>query len=335
MVDTRAALQPLGEAESFLERLRSYETDRQLADAVSGVWRAAERTLRLLLRGDPSAPDELRLNALSADVVSTDAVVVRLRRADAISLELAGLLHELSQAAVRAEEAAVRAADADVAIAAVERLGEEVRRLADTQLAAHAHHGAADGGGPDDRLHPVPPPDERRGTRRLAFLAGFIFMLGGFAMLIMLVRGGPDPDAALEAFRAERFGVAEREFRAVLARDPANVTAMLYLGRIYRRQGRLNDAAEVLEAAVARAPDDPDVLRELGHLFMDLQRPRMAIPRYHAALERDPDEDANWISLISALRAADDPAADEWLRRAPAAVRAALTRVEPPAPFEP
>jgi predicted Zn-dependent protease len=161
-----------------------------------------------------------------------------------------------------------------------------------------------------------------------------VFLVGGLAMLFSLLRGtGAVEREAIAAFRAERYGVAEQGFSTVLEQEPGNVTAMLYLGRIYRVQGRMDEAAAVLSEASARAPRDPDAARELGHLFMDLRRPESAVPRFREAVELDPADNANWIALIQALRAAGDPSVDEWLQRAPAEVRAALTDAPPQPPY--
>jgi tetratricopeptide (TPR) repeat protein len=341
MIDPRAAVQPLEEAQRARDRLGTYETPAELAEQVGVVWRAVDRSLRTLVRGDAEAPDELRLHAF-APTADTDAILTHLRRRDIVSLTTAGALHELSRIARRVEGGSIHGADADVAAAAYDGLLAELRAgppspAAGTAVAAERSAGG-ERGEPEPAAAPVardgPTSDDRRRVRRLMLFAGAVFFVGGIIMLISLIRGPAALEReAISAFREDRLEHAERGFGALVQRDPQNVTAQLYLGRIYRRQGRLTEASEALQRAAQHAPQDPDVRRELGHLFMDLNRPVAAVPQFMRAVEAQPDLHANWIALIQALRTADDPTADEWLQRAPAEVRAALTPTAPQRPF--
>jgi tetratricopeptide (TPR) repeat protein len=324
MIDPPRVLQPLDEAEDAIRILRDYETPDQLADAVRVVEGAVERTLRLLLRSDAGAPDALRLAALSPSDLPFEEVVNALRQRSLISLELAGLVHELRQAAGRAAAHQPRAADADVAQRVVSRLRTEIHALGEQPVRSAAHH-AVEERAVGEVASPVPPPP-RRGRGLLVGIAVAVAAL----VLVFLVVGrladgtAEAMDRAIADFRAGRLDSAEAGFRAVIERDPENVSALLYLGRIHRRQGRYEPAAERLREAVRIAPDDADVRRELGHLFADLRRPDQAIEQYRRAVELDPEASANWLALIRALRAAGSPEADEWLRRAPPEVQAAL-----------
>jgi tetratricopeptide (TPR) repeat protein len=368
MIDTDGVLQPLADAAGAVRRLRDYESADELRDALAEVAEACDRVLRRLVRADPQAPDALRLNALSATVVAGDEVISYLRRRGAISLELAGMLHELEAVGRRGGGGSVRAVDGDRAARTVRRLESEVRAFgraggdetvavepAAPVPAAHTPYtgrpapvtareaparpptgslSASLDGEPPDLTGRAEVAAARRRHRRLMFSAGAVFLIGGIAMLISLLVGGDSAqEEAIAAFRADRLGVAESGFQSVLEKQPDNVTALLYLGRIYRRQGRLNEAADVLRRAGTQAPEDPGVARELGHLFMDLNRPDAAVPRFRQAVELEPEEHASWIALIQAMRRANDPEADEWLRRAPAEVRAALTAAPPRAPY--
>jgi hypothetical protein len=49
--------------------------------------------------------------------------------------------------------------------------------------------------------------------------------------------------------------------------------------------------ADVLRAALRRAPEDTGVLRELGHLFIDLERPGSAAEQFRRAVEVEPGDD--------------------------------------------
>jgi len=329
MIDPSRVLQPLDEAEDAIRRLKDYRTPEQLADAVRAVWLAVEHTLRLLLRSDRGAPDALRLAALSPVDLPTDRLIQGLRDRGLISIELGGLAHELEQAAQRAEAGQPRAADADVAQGAVDRLRAEVHALGEEPVRAAAHQTVSDRT-LDEPAAPVPPPRRGRGL-----LVGVAVAVAGLVLVFLIIGrladGTADAmDEAVADFRAGRLTEAEAGFRTVLERDPENVSALLYLARIHRRENRLDSAADRLREAAALAPEDADVRRELGHLFLQLGRAEEGIRQYRRAVELEPEQAANWLALIRALRAIDSPEADDWLRRAPPEVQAALGG--PPAP---
>src|SRR5688572_5328441 len=114
MIDPERVLQPLAAADAAVNRLDSYTTPGELATAIEETQHAIERVLRLLLRADPEASDDLRMAALAPDT-ALDAVVNALRQRGLVTIELAGRLHELRQAAERARSGNARARDADVA----------------------------------------------------------------------------------------------------------------------------------------------------------------------------------------------------------------------------
>jgi cytochrome c-type biogenesis protein CcmH/NrfG len=140
------------------------------------------------------------------------------------------------------------------------------------------------------------------------------FMMGGASTM----------DAGVTAFEQQRWGVAEKNFRTVISDHPKDVTARLYLGRVLRVEGRAKEAGEVLNEARKLAPKDADVLRELGGVFMDLNKPATAVTAYRQAQEIDGSDVATWVGLVRALRAAGDPSADEVMRQAPAEAQAKL-----------
>jgi len=142
----------------------------------------------------------------------------------------------------------------------------------------------------------------------------------------MVLRNGA-AENGVEAFRTGRLAEAERIFLD-RSKDPADVTARLYLARIYRRDGRHEEAAAVLREAAEHAPDDADVRRELGYLFLDLRQPALAIEQFRRAREQAPEEPLNWIGLIRALRAVGNPEAEAWVRRAPPEVADAIRAAE-------
>lgn len=320
MDDSAAALRPLDDARRDLARLDDYESPADLAEAVAAIAAAVERALRIRLRSDPSAPERDRLSALSAQELPLDDVVRSLRTRDLISLETAGTLHELKAAGARAHAGAPRAADADVARRAVARLREELG-AGDRASVPPAQPADEPATGSDAEL-----PPERRG-RSMAWLGAGLAVVFLLAMAWVLTWGGEnDYEAAVAMFRAGRLDSAAVAFEGVLRDRPEDVSTMLYLARIHRRQARFAEASEMLRRAAGTAPGDADVRRELGHLFMDLRQPRAAVRQYELALEAAPDETRTWAGLIRALRAAGDPRAERLLADAPADVQALLSR---------
>lgn len=312
---------PLDAERDAIRRLSEYTTADDLADAIRRVEPAIDRVLRLMLREDRSAPDDVRLTALSSETPAEE-VVASLRRADTITMELAASLAQLRDAAGRARGGTVTAADADVARHVLRELA--AGRAAGALPAAATEPSAAD-------PEPVMAPPPGRGGRTL-LIAAILVGVGGAAIWLARRGQAPSAEAGVAAFAAGRIPEAEQIFRARTEAGSGDVTDWLFLGRIYRRMGRYQEAGGALRTAVDADPADADVRRELGWLFMDLGRPASAADQFRLAVEQARDEPLNWIGLIRALRAAGDPSAADWLERAPAGVRSRLDSVatEPP-----
>lgn len=333
MIEPARVLVPLDEATDAIDRLVLYESPAELAEALKATGAAVDRSLRLLLRADTGAPESLRMSALSSVDVPFSRVLDALRQRDMISLELAGKAHDLTQALARAERGDVRAADADLARATVAELRREVHGDAGRPVAAVAHH-VVETGELEEPAHAVPPPSGQR--RRWIVGLGVLVLLAaaGAAVWWLFGRGDPAGDAAV-AYREGRLGVAEQGFKQALGKDSSDVLSLLYLGRIYIQQKRLQDAANVLQKATDEAPNDADVRRERGHYYMALGRPDLAAPEFQRAVDLQPGEKVNWIGWIRALRAANDPRVDEVIRRAPPDVQALLSGTAPPTTTQP
>lgn len=322
MIDPDRVLQPLAEEQRAVERLTTYESRSELAESIVAVHDALDRSLRLVLRSDTSAPDDLRMTALSVRELPPDRLLPALRQRDLVSLQLAGMMHEVEQIVGRVRTGDARAADGDAVRRAVEQLRLEVEDRAERPMRDVAHR-TAGAAAFADAPQEVPPPADG-GDRRVVVAAAVILIVIATVAVALVLSGGSEIERGIKAFQAGDTATAEGVFQQVAREHPEDVTASLYLGRIYRRQGRYEEAATVLRGAVDRAPADADVRRELGHLFLDLGRPESAVQQYRRAQELAPGDDLNWIGLIRALRAAGDPAAEDWLRRAPPNVRAAL-----------
>lgn len=309
MIDPDRVLRPLREEAAAIARLTTYRTPEELTASLVASWNAIEKCLRLLVRSDEAASDDVRMSALSPQELPVDALVAALRRTDRISLPLAGRLHELEQSVRRVTEGSpARPTDADTAADVIERLSAEVR-----------HESTVPEVIPPHAAEPAP-----EGGRNAMVFVALLLVAAAAAAWLLLADHRPAMAPAIEAFEAGALAEAASGFHAVVADDSTNVTALLYLGRIYRRERRYEDAASVLEKAAAVEPEDTHVRRELGWLFLDLGSPRSAADQFERARALEPEEPANWIGLIRALRAAGDPSAEARLREAPAEVRAVL-----------
>jgi tetratricopeptide (TPR) repeat protein len=325
MMEPDRVLRPLYEAAPAIEQLETYASPAALQDALRATWHAVDRTLRLLLRHDPAADDSLRLSALS-ETTTLDEVITALRRRDLITLYLAGRIHEFGQALGRAESTGVLAADADHALVVVQALETEVTAATRPAAARERPGVPPPPDAVDDEVHAdtVAPAGSRRGLpRRAAAIAGGAVLVIAAATAVVLIAGREsEMEKGIAAFRMGSAGQAEQHFRVAAERDAGNVNARLYLGRILRTQGRQDEAARFLQEAVRIAPRDAAVRRELGQLFLALDRPTSAVEQFRVAVELDAEEPLGWVGLVTALRRADDPSADEWLRRAPASAQA-------------
>ncbi|HEX6694817.1 MAG TPA: tetratricopeptide repeat protein [Longimicrobiales bacterium] len=330
------ALAPLNAVEASIDKLDTYRTTQELAESLQAIGQAVERSLRQLLRASTTAPDDLRLAALSTEDLPLDRLLIALRRHDLIPLELAGMLHELEQVRTRAETGDVRAADADTARRTVDTLQSHLRTPAQSHNQPHRQthddapvrdvvHAAVARGQLHEEPHAVTSSRHSiagRSVLPLAIVAGLALL--AWASFALLRGHSSDMQDGIVAFGQKDMGTAEEKFRAVLTDDPDNVTARLYLGRVLRVQNRPADAAQMLNAARKLAPEDADVLREMGHAFMDLKKPGPAIEAYRRAQELEPSDARNWVGLVRALRAAGDPSAAEVLKRAPREARTQL-----------
>ena len=132
---------------------------------------------------------------------------------------------------------------------------------------------------------------------------------------------------------------AEAQFRRALARWPDMLAARINLGNALKGQQRFADADAALQQALARAPRDPDVLYDLGILYLDGQLPDLTpvdrLGRALAFFER--------YQQTPEGRAADDPVVD-YIEEARKRIEVEQKRAEqqrsvpkspPPAPAPP
>lgn len=321
LIEVSRGLQPLQEAAGAISRLVEYESTAELASAVQAVHTAVQRSLRYLLRADRGAPDDLRLVALSPSELAPDRLIPALRQRDLLSLELAGQIHDLELAATRAERGSVRATDGDIALRVVDQLRSEIQRLGDRTVRDVAH-GAVTAGAFDEDVHTVPAETHSRWPVRM-IVTMLVVVVIALIMWLGLFRKSATENGIAQ-FEREEYSQSEQTLRKVTDNDPGDARAAFYLALLYRRSDRYEDAGRVLRRAIEKKPDDPYLREELGNLFVTLKRPELAARQYRVAQENDPDNPRYWVKLVSALRAAGDPAAERILEQAPEEARALL-----------
>jgi tetratricopeptide (TPR) repeat protein len=320
MIETNRGLQPLIEAEAAIAKLQDYESTAELASAVQATHAAVQKSLRYLLRADKSAPDDLRLSALSPAELGPDRLIPALRQRDLISLDLAHQVHELDQAAQRAERGSVRAADGDLAMRTVDQLRTEIQSLGERSMRQVAHHTVE--AGTLQEVHAVEPSAARKSRLpRLAVALALVLVLGAGAWLAL--RDTPT-EKGIKQFNQGENAAAETTLEGVLDDDPGDAVAAYYLAALYRRAGRYEETGKVLRRGIEKNPVDPFLREELGNLFMSLDQPALAAKQFRIAQEQDPQEPRYWIKLVGALRNAGDPEAEAVLQRAPEEARAML-----------
>jgi predicted nicotinamide N-methyase len=99
-------------------------------------------------------------------------------------------------------------------------------------------------------------------------------------------------------------GQAERLIRAALAREPQHPGALYELGRISYRAGNKMAAADCLRKAIASQPDNGRFYNELGGVLIGLGDRQQAFRAFTRAIEINPD-DAEAVSNIGAFHLAE------------------------------
>ena len=324
--EPESTLRPLRQRAADVEALRAGAPS---AAQVVRVARAAQATLRRMLRDDPTAPVELRLRALSEDDLPTPDLLAELRRRNRLPMELAAAFHDLDLACERISGGA-DASERDARLAASVADGLEAHVLSHPVDGLMEDPAVPDPDEPlllgedEEPVHAVPAPRRTVPWGTLAALAALVVLL----LLAVRMRAGDDERdlrRAEAALRQDRVAEAERGFRAYADRHPRAPLPRTYLARIYREAGRLPDAEREIRTGLAAAPGNPGLLTERGYLLLDTGRPADAVPVFREAVLADAESRRAWAGLVRALRASGRPRdAEQVLRRAPADLRALM-----------
>jgi tetratricopeptide (TPR) repeat protein len=325
--DPESTLRPLRQRASDVDALRA---GAPAAALVVRVARAAETTLRRMLRDDPTAPVELRLRALSADDLSTPDLLAELRRRNRLPMELAAAFHDLDLACERISGGADPGPrDATLAVHVADELQSHILSLpAQTPLEDPVIDDPDDTvlvADDEELVHAVPPSRRRRITwESWAALAVLAILL----VIAIRMRGGDDDDALRRgeaALRAGRVAEAEAAFRAHADENERDPRPRVYLARLYREAGRYPDAEREIQAGLRADSADAGLQVERGYLLLDQGRAVDAVPVFRQAVLADSASRRAWAGLVRSLRASGRPAeAERVLRRAPADLRAMM-----------
>lgn len=332
-----SALRPLRAASSDISALR---VGTASPGALVRVARAAESTLRRVLRDDPTAPVELRLRALSPDDLSTDELLAELRRRDRLPLELAAGVHELEAISGRVSEGAEPGArdfeTARTVADGLERhlLSAPMRAEAILEDPILAEEAEAPIPAHDDatRVHPVP---RDAGRKPLAWLAAALGIVAIVALAAWAVSGnrGGDLDRADALVREGKMAQAAQLLRGYADARPDDPEGRIRLAALYREAGRRQDALREIRAGLISRGQDARLNAELGHLLLDSGRPAEAVRAFRRALDANGEDERAWVGLLRAMREGGMTAQAEQVReRAPAAVRELVPRSIPDIP---
>lgn len=116
-------------------------------------------------------------------------------------------------------------------------------------------------------------------------------------------------------FRAKNYESAQVWLKQAVAHDATAADAHYYLGRIARVQNHLDDAKHELEQANTLNPDQPDVLGELGQVFIATHQYREAQTCLDRAVKKDPNNYGANFGLLQLYARTGDPRREEQSKR--------------------
>jgi tetratricopeptide (TPR) repeat protein len=112
-------------------------------------------------------------------------------------------------------------------------------------------------------------------------------------------------------FLANLFDEAKTRLTPLTTDKQTAAGAHYFLGRIARREGRLEDAERELKSSVAMLADEAlyqaDVLAELGSVYLSLDKPALAEQHLARALQIDPDHFNANTRLLALYQRLEDP----------------------------
>jgi putative PEP-CTERM system TPR-repeat lipoprotein len=123
-------------------------------------------------------------------------------------------------------------------------------------------------------------------------------------------KGEPTTDQILaranEALAAEQYDKAEKDFREVLRRTPADPMALRQLGIIYHDQGQIIQAYPLLKQAAELRPDDVDVQIKFGLTLLSLHEFTQARDAAQQVLDKQPANEQALLLLVDTATTPDE-----------------------------
>jgi len=116
-------------------------------------------------------------------------------------------------------------------------------------------------------------------------------------------------------FRMKDYESAGKWLRQAAASDTTSAEAHYYLGRIARQEGQLDGAVAELTQSVAVHPDQPEVLAELGQVYMQLKKYAEAEKMLGRAVALDADSYPGNFGLLQLYARTNDPRREEQSKR--------------------
>lgn len=110
-------------------------------------------------------------------------------------------------------------------------------------------------------------------------------------------------EIAVRAHRAGDVAVAETVYERILAVAPDHAAVLHYYGILHHQTKRHLDAVRLIRRAIEIEPEDPGMHSNLGNVFLELDRPDLALKAYQSAIILDPKSVDARNNLGVALRA--------------------------------
>jgi tetratricopeptide (TPR) repeat protein len=96
---------------------------------------------------------------------------------------------------------------------------------------------------------------------------------------------------------------AAKEFDQELQRDPTNANAAYEGGELRRKSGQFDQAQRFFEAALKNYPNFEEAHLGLASVLLSLQKPELALPHLHQAIELNAENEVAWYRLGQAQKA--------------------------------
>ena len=306
----RAALDAVHAARPIVARLSMSRDKEDLAADIIEAWTAVETGLRSLIGG----------SALAGQML-----IRELRQRHFLSLEQANSLAEFNAARERAGRTEYAPTEGDVnaardAFLKLESglMGEPAPAAAFAPTAAAAAPMAAGSSAARDVII-TPPPGARAAWVTPVLAALGLILVVGLAWYILAGRGSSHAayDQGVVAYREGRREAAEGSFRKAATDMPNNPMPHVYLARMERERGNLNNANAEAVKAVQLGPESGPALRELASTLFAQQNFDGARTFYIRAIKSDStDRLAQGFLGCSLVRLGRLDEGARWLQRA-------------------